>query len=185
MSDHGDYVGARGLYLKGIPAFKEAYRIVNIARWPRGIADPGREVDAFVSLADFAPTFMDLAGLEPPEELTGRSLVPFYRGETPADWPDAFYSQMNGVELYYTQRIVETWTHKYVYNGFDFDELYDLRDDPFEMTNRWDDPALEDVMHELVRKMWRYAGAEQDIIFNPYPTVALAPWGPADALREE
>ena len=183
MSDHGDYVGAHGLYLKGVPAFKEAYRIVNIARWPRGIAHPGREVDQFVTLADFSPTFQEVAGLTPPEGLTGSSLVPFYRDETPADWTDAFYSQMNGVELYYTQRIVETKEFKYVYNGFDFDELYDLRSDPHEMTNRWDDPALQDAKHELVRKMWRYAGQEEDIIFNPYPTVALAPWGPADALR--
>ena len=184
MSDHGDYVGAHGLYLKGVPAFKEAYRIACIARWPSGIAHPGREVDEFVTLADFRPTFEEVAGLTPADDLTGRSLAPFLRGETPADWPDAFHSQFNGVELYYTQRVVETKTHKYVYNGFDFDELYDLVDDPHEMVNRWNDPAIEDVKHELVRKMWRYAGQERDIIFNPYPTTALAPWGPADALRE-
>ena len=40
MSDHGDYCGAHGLYLKGIPAFREAYHVPCIARWPSGIQKP-------------------------------------------------------------------------------------------------------------------------------------------------
>jgi arylsulfatase A-like enzyme len=182
LSDHGDYCGAHGLYLKGVPAFREAYHIAHIARWPAGIAQPGREVDAFISLADFAPTFLELGGAPVAEGLTGRSLAPFYRGEAPPDWPDAFYSQFNGVELYYSQRIVATRDWKYVYNGFDLDELYDLREDPYELRNLSERPELAPVKRELVRRMWRFAGREDDMIFNPYPTVALAPWGPADAL---
>jgi arylsulfatase A-like enzyme len=185
MSDHGDYCGAHGLYLKGVPAFREAYNIVTIARWPNGILNPNREVDEFVTLADFAPTFIELAGESPPEPevLSGRSLVPFLKDETPTDWPDAFYTQFNGVELYYTQRLVTTKEFKYVYNGFDFDELYDLRNDPYEMRNLNDHPDYQEVKRDLVRRMWRFAGKEDDIIFNPYPTTALAPWGPADALK--
>ena len=88
------------------------------------------------------------------------------------------------MELYYTQRSVATKEYKYVYNGFDFDELYDLRVDPDEMVNVADDPAYEAVKHDLVRRMWAFAAKEEDIIFNPYGTVALAPWGPADTLME-
>ena len=185
LSDHGDYCGAHGLYLKGVPAFREAYNVPCIVRWPEGITRPGREVNAFITLADFAPTFMELAGLQPPSNLTGRSLVPFLRGAEPADWPDAFYSQFNGVELYYSQRIVQTREFKYVYNGFDFDELYDLRTDPYELVNVADRPEYQEIKRELVRKMWSFNGREDDIIFNPYGTVALAPWGPAEAFREE
>ncbi len=184
MSDHGDYCGAHGLYLKGVPAFREAYNIVTIARWPKGIVNPNREVDAFVTLADFAPTFIELAEASVPDNLTGNSLVPFLKAETPPDWMDTFYTQFNGVELYYSQRVVMTEDFKYVYNGFDFDELYDLRNDPYEMVNLSDQPDYQVVKRELVRRMWRFAGREDDIIFNPYATVALAPWGPADALRE-
>jgi arylsulfatase A-like enzyme len=182
LSDHGDYVGAHGLYLKGVPAFREAYHVPCIMRWPKGLRQPDRSVDAFITLADFAPTFLELAGVPVPEAMTGRSLLPFLRGETPADWPDAFYSQFNGVELYYTQRMVVTKDYKYVYNGFDFDELYDLRTDPLEMVNVADRPDYAEVKQTLVRKMWRFAAEQQDMIFNPYGTVALAPWGPADAL---
>lgn len=185
LSDHGDYCGDHGLYLKGAPAFREAYHIPCIMRWPNGIASPGRTVDEFITLADFAPTFLELASVAAPPNLSGRSLAPFLHGETPADWPDAVYTQFNGVELYYTQRSVTTREYKYVYNGFDFDELYDLYNDPHELVNRAADPAYQALKHELVRKMWRFAAQENDMIFNPYGTVALAPWGPSDALAED
>ena len=104
MSDHGDYVGAHGLYLKGVPAFREAYHVPCIMRWPAGIRNPGRTVDAFVTLADFAPTFLELGEATQPADLSGASLLPFLRNETPDAWPDAYHTQLNGVELYYTQR---------------------------------------------------------------------------------
>ncbi len=185
MSDHGDYCGAHGLYLRGVPAFREAYNVVTIARWRHGIVNPNREVDEFITLADFAPTFLELANAPMPDNLTGRSLVPFLRDETPEDWTDACFTQFNGVELYYSQRSVTTKEFKYVYNGFDFDELYDLQNDPHEMVNLSEHPDYQEVKRDLVRRLWRFAAQEDDIIFNPYGTVAFAPWGPADALREE
>ena len=183
VSDHGEYCGSHGLYCKGVPAFREAYHVPAIVRFPQGIADPGRTEDALISLADFAPTFLELAGVPHPDDLTGRSLVPFLHGEAPDGWRDTIFAQCNGVELYYTQRIAMTRDYKYVYNGFDNDELYDLRLDPLEMVNRSDDPAYAAIKHELVRRMWRFAAEQGDeLIMNPYYTVALAPWGPADAL---
>ncbi|MEZ4861400.1 MAG: sulfatase-like hydrolase/transferase [Caldilineaceae bacterium] len=185
LSDHGDYCGDHGLYLKGVPAFRQAYHVPCIMRWPQGIEAPGREVDAFVSLADFAPTFLDLAGVESKQRMTGQSLTPFLRNEQPDLWRDAIHTQMNGVELYYTQRSVTTKEFKYVYNGFDFDELYDLQQDPAEVINLADHPDYQATKRDLVRRMWRFAAQEEDIIFNPYGTVGLAPWGPADGLRED
>lgn len=184
LSDHGDYCGAHGLYLKGVPHFREAYNVPCIMRWPKGIANPGREVHEFVTLADFAPTFLELAGVEPPYRLTGRSLVPFLNDETPPGWQDAVFTQFNGVELYYTQRTVRTREFKYVFNGFDFDELYNLRNDPLEMENVADRPEYQEIKRELIARMWQFAAEENDeLIFNPYGTVALTPWGPMDGLR--
>lgn len=205
-SDHGDYAGAHGLWAKGIPSFQEAYNIPCVIRWPRGIVRPGRQVEAFISTTDFAPTILDAAGVRPQAPMSGTSFLPWLRDETPSAWRDAIFAQCNGLELYYTQRVVMTDFYKYVYNGFDFDELYDLKNDPHEMTNLafpnvpyaqavveqgrglegnrdlpWPllSPGLDEVRRGLLKRMWGFAQQHKDIIFNPYITVAMAPYGPA------
>jgi len=183
-SDHGDYCGDHGLFAKGIPCFRGAYHVPAVVRWPAGVTEPGRRVDRFVSLADFAPTFLDLAGVRTDRHLTGSSLVPFLEGRQPAAWRDAIHTQCNGVELYFTQRSVQTAWHKYVFNGFDADELYDLAADPNEMRNLADDPAYEPVKRDLCRRMWRFAQREDDAAINNYITVGLAPFGPGEAFAE-
>jgi len=182
-SDHGDYCGDHGLFAKGIPCFQGAYHVPAALRWPAFIEAPGRRVDEFVSSADFAPTFLEVAGLRADRHFTGASLVPFLRGERPSDWRDEIHTQCNGVELYYTQRSVMTKAFKYVFNGFDWDELYDLRADPHEMRNLAHDPAYEEIKRDLCRRMWRFAYREDDTVINPYITVGLAPYGPAEAFR--
>jgi arylsulfatase A-like enzyme len=208
VSDHGDYAAAHGLWAKGVPSFREGYNIPCVIRWPKGIADPGRRVDALVSTTDFAPTFLEAAGVPGPP-MSGKSLLPWLRGETPPDWRDAIFCQLNGVELYYTQRIIMTKDYKYVYNGFDYDELYDCQKDPHEMVNLafpdlkqsravveqgtglkgegnlpWPPlPSnLAEVRRDLLQRMWRFAQEHNDQIFNPYITVAMAPYGPGIAL---
>jgi arylsulfatase A-like enzyme len=182
-ADHGDYCGEHGLFAKGIPCFRGAYHVPAVIRWPATVKQPGRKVEALVSLADFAPTFLDVAGIATERHFTGASLLPFLRGETPPAWRDAIHTQCNGVELYYTQRSVMTADFKYVFNGFDRDELYDLRVDPHEMHNVIADPAYADTVREMCGHMWRFAYQEDDTAINPYITVGLAPYGPAEAFR--
>jgi arylsulfatase A-like enzyme len=182
-SDHADYAGEHGLFAKGIPCFRGAYHVPAVMRWPAGIRNPGRQVDAFVSEADFAPTFLDVAGVRAERSFTGTSLAPFLRHSAPAGWRDAIHTQCNGVELYYTQRSVMTREFKYVFNGFDQDELYDLRSDPHELHNLAGDSAYDEVKRELCGRMWRFAHDEDDTAINPYITVSLAPYGPAEAFR--
>lgn len=184
VADHGDYCGEHGLFAKGIPCFRGAYHVPAVIRWPCGIRDPGRRVNDFISLADFAPTFIELTGLPLQRHFAGASLAPFLRDEKPPTWRDAIHTQCNGVELYYTQRSVMTRDFKYVFNGFDQDELYNLRVDPHEMRNVSDDPAYAKIKHELVGRMWRFAYEEDDTAINPYITVGLAPYGPAEAFRQ-
>ena len=184
-SDHADYCGDHGLFAKGIPCFQGAYHVPAVVRWPNGIANPGRRVDAFVSHADWAPTFLEVAGIETDRDFSGASIAPFFRGETPPDWRDALFTQCNGVELYFTQRSVMTKDFKYVFNGFDFDELYDLRTDPHEMRNVAAEPAYTEIKRALVRRLWKFALKEDDAAINAYITVGLAPWGPAEAFEPD
>jgi choline-sulfatase len=154
-------------------------------RWPAGIKNPGRTVDAFVSTADFAPTFLDATGNKTDRPLTGRSLLPFLRDQAaPPDWRDAVFTQTNGNELYGIQRSVSTRKWKYVYNGFDYDELYDLEADPGEIKNLASDAKHRDVIHEMCHRLWRFAFEHKDVAINDYILVALAPFGPAEAFRK-
>ena len=182
-SDHGDYCSAHGLYCKGVPSFDEGPHVPLIVRWPNGIDNPGRTVDEFITMCDFAPTFLEVAGLEQ-NPTSGASFAPFFKSSDVPGWTQEFHTQFNGVELYYSQRSVMTKEYKYVFNGFDFDELYDLTKDPGEIKNLSDDPDYQDIKKDMVRRMWRFSCEEKDIWGNGYFTVALAPWGPNVALTE-
>jgi arylsulfatase A-like enzyme len=185
-SDHGDYCGEHGLFAKGIPCFRGAYHVPFVMRWPGGIRNGGRRVGELVSLADWAPTALEVAGIElDGRDFTGASLAGFLRDEPPAGWRDAIFTQCNGVELYFTQRSVMTRDYKYVFNGFDFDELYDLKADPHEMHNLADRGDLADTQRELIGRLWRFAAEQNDAAINQYVTVGLAPHGPAEAFRDE
>ena len=181
LSDHGDFVGAHGLYAKGIPPFEEGYKIPMVMKWPAGIKNPGRKVDEFVTLADIAPTVTEVGKTESMNDLSGRSLVPFLKDESPKDWPDAFYSQCNGVEIYYTQRMVRTKEYKLVYNPSAIDELYDMVNDPYEMNNLINDPSMKKVLKELFMKIYRFGAKEEDYM-SSYHTISHAEFGPAFTL---
>ena len=67
---------------------------------------------------------------------------------------------------------------KYVYNGFDFDELYDLQHDPGELCNLAADPRYAGVIREMSMALWAFAYENHDVNVNPYIMTALAPYGP-------
>lgn len=189
VSDHGDYAGAHGLWAKGLPSFREAYHVCAMMGGA-GIKNPGRLENALVSLADFAPTFLELAGVAVPQQMVGRSLVSFLKDERPENWRDYCYTQTNGNEIYGIQRAIWNRKWKYVFNSFDYDELYDLEKDPLEMHNLIYGPHPEtgpykEVLHDLWRNMWRFAHQTQDVgSVNPYIMTALAPIGPGILLDE-
>jgi arylsulfatase A-like enzyme len=229
ISDHGDYAGEHGMWTKGLPCFRSAYHVPALVRWPAGVRNPGRVCEEMVSLADFAPTFLEAAGISEEEhrragsrtlrelagdeasehpEMVGRSLMPFLRDESPADWRDELHTQSNGNELYGIQRSVMTNKWKFVYNGYDYDELYDLESDPGEVRNllgggplggRWEGgrriadvdtgerteptPDLDPVVRDLMQRIWRFSHRTNDVCINPYIMVSFAPYGPALAFE--
>jgi arylsulfatase A-like enzyme len=175
-SDHGEYLGDHGLWTKGLPAFIGAYDVPLVMAGP-GIAQ-GVAVDAFVGHEDVAATIWETAGL--PGRGTGASLRPWLVGERPA-WRDAWFTQCNGNEQYGIQRIVGERDWLYVYNGYDEDELYDLRADPHQLRNLAADPVHAAQRDRLCTRMWRFAIEHSDIFANGYIMSGLAPVGPGVA----
>lgn len=185
ISDHGDYMTDHGLWCKGLPCFKGAYHIPVVVRWPKGITNPGRITDAFISMADFAPTFLEAANIEANREFTGHSLMPYFQDKMPTEWPDATYTQSNGNELYGIQRSVMTKDWKYVYNGFDYDELYDLHNDPNEMNNVIDKAENADMLKQLCKRLWKFSHKTGDVAINPYILTSFASYGPGVLFEED
>lgn len=176
LTDHGDYMGAHGLWAKGLPCFKEAYNIC-AAIGGCGISE-NKIINSFVSLADFAPTILDLAGIKNPIKMTGKSLIDFLHSDKPEHWREEIYTQTNGNEIYGIQRAVWNKKWKYVYNSFDYDELYDIENDPLEMTNVCKLPENKIVVKEMCKKMWLFAKETRDTCINGYIMVRFAPYGP-------
>ncbi|MGV8979714.1 sulfatase-like hydrolase/transferase [Clostridium sp.] len=185
LSDHGDYMAEHGLWCKGLPCFKGAYHIPAVIRWPEGVKNPGRVVDEFVSLADFAPTFLEVAGVEYNRTMTGNSLVSYIHDEKPSVIRDAIFTQSNGNEIYGIQRSVMTKDWKFVYNGFDYDELYNLNKDPGETTNIMEGHKDDEIVKELSIKLWDFARKVGDVCVNPYIMVGLASYGPGILYEKE
>ena len=180
ISDHGDYMGDHGLWTKGLPCFNSAYHIpVVFGDYGAGIInEKGRTVDSAVRLSDMADTILGLAGINTKMSAIGRSLVPFLKNEDINDWDSDRYTQTNGNEVYGIQRSVASGKWKFVFNSFDYDELYDLENDPEEMYNLINDDSLKDVIYAMSKKMWEFARKTDDVIVCDYITTALAEYGP-------
>ena len=67
-----------------------------------------------------------------------------------------------------------------MFNGYDFDELYDLGSDPYEMRNLAPDPAYADVLREMAARMWQriHATGDFNMISSHYGMFRYAPVGP-------
>lgn len=160
-SDHGDLLGAHRLLAKGVTPYEEVYNIPLIVcdrRRPTG----GADCDRLVSLGDLCPTVLDLAGLAPFARSHFRSLTPLLDDPRDTAWADEAYAEFHGQRYFYTQRILWHEHYKYIFNAFDYDELYDLAQDPAEMQNRIADPDLADVRQNLLCRLWRQVHATGD-----------------------
>lgn len=164
-SDNGYFWGEHGLGDKRW-AYEESIRIPLIVRYPK-LVKPGTAPDALVMNIDLAPTFLELGGGKPTKDMQGRSLLPLLRGEAGGRRTALLteYFQEQGFERVPTWHAVRTERWKYVrYAGHpEWDELYDLSADAYEMKNLIAVPAhkatLEKLKAELVELLRQTGGA--------------------------
>lgn len=165
-TDHGDMLGAHHMWSKSWMPCEEAFRIPLVVRLP-GRVPAGRTTRHLVQTHDLPHTFLDLLGLPPLPHADGRSLVPLFADPELASWEDAILCVGYGCEFFVTQRMVITSRYKYVFNGFDFDELYDLDHDPSELHNLIDDdahaPARSALRAKLYELMARFGDPYGDV----------------------
>jgi arylsulfatase A-like enzyme len=163
-SDQGFFLGDHGLFDKRF-MYEESLRMPFLVRWPAAIK-AGTRRDTIALNVDFAPTFLDAAGLPVPADMQGRSLLPILRGRTPADWRTSMYYRYyhdpgdHNTRAHYG---VRTRTHKLIYFWKkDQWELFDLVNDPFELHNLYGQPGQEKLTATLKAELTRLKQAVRD-----------------------
>jgi len=158
-SDQGFYLGEHGWYDKRW-VYEESLRTPLLVRWPKKIAGGGVNAD-IVSPLDFASTFCELAGVEAPGDLQGRSLVPLLQGRTPDDWRKSLYYhyyEFPGAHSVRRHYAVVDGHYKLIHfyeDAVDEWELIDLKADPLEQTNFYGNPQYKDVQAKLHAELKR------------------------------
>jgi arylsulfatase A-like enzyme len=163
-SDQGFFLGDHGLYDKRF-MYEESLRMPFLVRWPAATR-PNSVQEALVINPDFAPTFLELAGVPVPADMQGRSLVPLLQGRQPADWRTSFYYRYyhdpgdHNTRAHYG---VRTQTHKLIHFWKqDQWEMYDLRVDPEELRNVYHEPHLQGTVAKLKAELYRLKQAVKD-----------------------
>jgi arylsulfatase A-like enzyme len=158
-SDQGFYLGEHGWFDKRW-IFEESLRTPLLVRWP-GVTKPGSTSSDLVSNLDFAPTFLEAAGVPVPADVHGKSLAPVLKGQTPADWRKSFYYHYyefpgpHDVRRHYG---VVTDRYKLVHfyePGVDYWEMFDLKTDPRELTSVYGKPEYATAQKKLEAELAR------------------------------
>ena len=148
-SDQGFYLGEHGWFDKRW-MFEESFKMPFVIRWP-GKIKLGSRPEALIQNIDYAPTFLDFAGLKAPPEVQGKSLLPVLLDSSKTVHDSLYYAYYEIGEHAVPQHFgVRTKTHKLFYlpetNEW---QMFDLVNDPNEMTNIYDRPNYS----ELSKKM--------------------------------
>ncbi len=150
-SDQGFYLGEHGWYDKRF-MYEQSLSTPLLVRYPKEI-EAGTEVQEMVLNLDHAPTILDYAGVEIPEDMQGESWRPIAAGQS-VPWRDAIYYHYyeypgpHNVKRHYG---VRTDRYKLIHFYYDVDEweMYDLEKDPDEMNSIYDDPEYKEIQQML------------------------------------
>ncbi len=157
-SDQGFYLGDHGWYDKRF-MYEDSLRMPLLVRWPQQ-TKVGKVNDDIVLNLDFAETFLDAAGVEVPADMQGESFKPILKGKTPKDWRKSMYYHyyeypaVHQVKRHYG---VRTDRYKLIRFYYDIDcwELYDLKRDPEELNNCYNDPKYAKIVKKLKTELTR------------------------------
>jgi arylsulfatase A-like enzyme len=143
--DHGFHLGEKGRFRKST-LWEESTHVPFIVVAP-GVTTPGSRTDRAVSLMDIYPTLVELAGLDAPADLEGRSLVPLLED------PERAWDYPVLTTYGYKNHAVRSNRYRYIRYSDGSEELYDHTTDPNEWHNLADDPKLANVKATLARSL--------------------------------
>ncbi len=151
-SDQGFYLGEHGWFDKRF-MYEQSLRTPLIVKYP-GHTKAGSVNSDFVMNLDYAETLLDIAGINPPKEMQGRSFKPLLENKTVPDWRKSVYYHYyeypaeHNVKRHYG---VRTERYKLIHFYLDVDEweLYDLKNDSNELNNVYANPKYATVVNDM------------------------------------
>ena len=162
-TDHGDMCGSHRMIDKHYIMYDDVVKVPLIIRYP-GFASSGLVRNEFVcNFLDIPPTLLEMLEKPIPEFFSGKSLVPFLRGEQAEGWRTEAVSTYNGQQFgLYTQRMIRNHEWKYIWNTTDIDELYNMHMDPHELHNVIGQEQNLPLIKELRKKLYETLLQEGD-----------------------
>ncbi|MDA9588513.1 DUF4976 domain-containing protein [Flavobacteriaceae bacterium] len=150
-SDQGFYLGEHGWFDKRF-MYEESLRTPLLIRYPKEIK-AGIKINQMIQNLDFAPTFLDYAGIPIPKGIQGESFRTVVNQKT-SQWRDAiYYTYYEYPSVHMVKRHYGIRTERYKLMHFYYDinewELYDLEKDPSEMNNLYNKPDYKEVQENL------------------------------------
>ncbi len=152
-SDHGDGLGCHGGHFD-----KESYMPEEIIRTPLairypGVIKPGQQNEKLVSNIDYGPTMLEAAGTKYSNPVDGVSLFPLFKNAN-AKWRTELMTETFGhMQPHFGRVLISESGFKYIYNENDMDELYNLKEDPFELDNLVFKEENSKVLEEMKTKL--------------------------------
>lgn len=164
--------------------YEQSVRVPGIV-WCPGRVKAGEVIDDLVSLFDFGPTILELAGLTPPSWMEAASLAGYLSGERPAPRTHVFSEHAGDRILSGTECMTMVRSAKYKLVHFmesEHGQLFDMETDPTESTNLWDDLDHAAVKSDLLGAIlkWRIRSGLKTQKWS----AACARWGVRPAVQQ-
>jgi arylsulfatase A-like enzyme len=174
-SDHGELLGDRGLMFKGGLHYRALTRVPFIWRDP--VHAPAQSAtQALAQTTDIAATVLERAGLQSANGMHGQSLLPLTTGQAHAVRTHLLIEEESqrsdfGLDRRVRMRTLRDHEHRLtVYDGQAWGELYDLKNDPMELRNLWNDGASQALRARLMEALVQSLMAAADA--SPYPVAS-------------
>ncbi|MEL7118987.1 MAG: sulfatase [Bacteroidota bacterium] len=155
-SDQGFYLGEHGWFDKRF-IYNESFKTPLLIQWPNNI-QAGTQNTKMVQNIDFAPTFLEAAGISIPKDMQGESIVPLLKGKDEKWKREAvYYHYYEYPAVHMVKRhygiVTEDFKLVHFYDDIDEWELYDRKKDLLEVQNVYDDPAYAKTVKKLKKEL--------------------------------